>query len=156
MGHAGAIIAGGKGTAEEKMRAMRENGIMVVDSPADMGETVARALTGRKRSAVRGWKIGMNLEPEITARKGRATITLTEATVPTKWGPVMTFGKRGAKKIAETAKNTARREAGAVTKAKAAAQKRKSKAAKRKPVVAKHKAPTKQKRAATRPAKRTR
>jgi succinyl-CoA synthetase alpha subunit len=44
MGHAGAIIAGGKGTAEEKMRVMRAAGIHVVKSPADIGAAVAKAL----------------------------------------------------------------------------------------------------------------
>jgi succinyl-CoA synthetase alpha subunit len=44
MGHAGAIIAGGKGTAAEKMSAMRECGIHVVESPADLGSTMARVL----------------------------------------------------------------------------------------------------------------
>ena len=47
MGHAGAIIAGGKGTAAEKMRAMEAVGITTVKSPADMGATVARVL-GKK------------------------------------------------------------------------------------------------------------
>jgi succinyl-CoA synthetase alpha subunit len=44
MGHAGAIIAGGKGTAAEKMAAMAEAGIHVVKSPADIGATIAEVL----------------------------------------------------------------------------------------------------------------
>jgi succinyl-CoA synthetase alpha subunit len=44
MGHAGAIISGGKGTAEEKIRAWREAGIEVVDNPANIGERVLSIL----------------------------------------------------------------------------------------------------------------
>ncbi|WP_461636502.1 succinate--CoA ligase subunit alpha [Labilibaculum euxinus] len=44
MGHAGAIIAGGKGTAEEKMRALAAAGIHVVKSPADIGKKMKEVL----------------------------------------------------------------------------------------------------------------
>ncbi len=44
MGHAGAIISGGKGTAAEKIEAMRQFGIHVVESPADIGEAVAQLM----------------------------------------------------------------------------------------------------------------
>ncbi len=46
MGHAGAIISGGKGTAAEKITALRRAGIAVVKSPAAMGAAVKRALNG--------------------------------------------------------------------------------------------------------------
>jgi succinyl-CoA synthetase alpha subunit len=49
MGHAGAIISGGKGTATEKVAALRDAGIEVADSPADMGQAMQRAIA-RKRS----------------------------------------------------------------------------------------------------------
>lgn len=44
MGHAGAIISGGKGTAEEKIRVMKECGIHVADSPATIGDTMKSVL----------------------------------------------------------------------------------------------------------------
>ena len=46
MGHAGAIISGGKGTAQDKQAALKEAGITVVESPAVMGETMRRLLRG--------------------------------------------------------------------------------------------------------------
>ncbi|MBX7151508.1 succinate--CoA ligase subunit alpha [bacterium] len=49
MGHAGAIISGGKGTAEEKMKALKSAGITVVKSPADIGITMADALGLNKK-----------------------------------------------------------------------------------------------------------
>ena len=44
MGHAGAIIAGGKGTAKAKIKSMKQAGIHVTDSPALMGQTILRAI----------------------------------------------------------------------------------------------------------------
>ncbi len=44
MGHAGAIISGGKGTATEKIAALRDAGIEVAESPADMGAAMQRAI----------------------------------------------------------------------------------------------------------------
>ncbi len=61
MGHAGAIIAGGKGTAEDKIAALKKSGISVADSPAEIGVTMQKALekaakpkkTTRKKAAAK-------------------------------------------------------------------------------------------------------
>src|SRR3989339_1868808 len=53
MGHAGAIISGGKGTAAEKMAAMKKAGIHVVESPAEIGITMKKALDKGKKKNVK-------------------------------------------------------------------------------------------------------
>ena len=67
MGHAGAIISGGTGTAAEKMAAMQRAGITVVKSPAEMGAAVARVLAAARPSRT---KPAASLKP--VARKPTA------------------------------------------------------------------------------------
>lgn len=52
MGHAGAIISGGKGTAAEKMAIMKKAGILVVDSPAELGTSMLKAITQLKKKKI--------------------------------------------------------------------------------------------------------
>jgi succinyl-CoA synthetase alpha subunit len=47
MGHAGAIISGGKGTAEDKIEAMKSAGIHVSESPSALGTTLKKVLENR-------------------------------------------------------------------------------------------------------------
>ncbi len=73
MGHAGAIISGGAGTAAVKMAAMRKAGIAVVKSPADMGEAVARLLPRRPARRVRASARGrVTVKPKAKTARPRA------------------------------------------------------------------------------------
>ena len=66
MGHAGAIISGGKGTAAEKMTAMKKAGIHVVESPAEIGITMKKALDKIKAKKTVPVK---KSSPKTTAKK---------------------------------------------------------------------------------------
>jgi succinyl-CoA synthetase alpha subunit len=67
MGHAGAIISGGQGTAADKYAAMRAAGIHTVQSPADIGQTVASVL-GKSKSAAKK-KSASQLQSKSRKRK---------------------------------------------------------------------------------------
>ena len=70
MGHAGAIISGGKGTAAEKMAALKKAGIHVVESPALIGETVVAVLE-KGRAHVRSKKRGKKTVERKLRKAGR-------------------------------------------------------------------------------------
>jgi succinyl-CoA synthetase alpha subunit len=92
MGHAGAIIAGGKGTAKEKMEAMRAAGIHVVESPAMIGETMEKVL--RRRGLLRSAPEGRKAMP--AKRKG--------ATAGKRAGPAKKKGAAVRRKTARSKK----------------------------------------------------
>jgi succinyl-CoA synthetase alpha subunit len=89
MGHAGAIISGGSGTAAEKIAAMKQAGVTVVKSPADMGATVARVLTAA-RPAIRTRR--------SVVKPGRRTAGKTGEQVRAKARPAAKAGKTGVRK----------------------------------------------------------
>jgi succinyl-CoA synthetase alpha subunit len=110
MGHAGAIISGGKGTAKEKMAAMRKAGIHVVESPATIGVTVAKALGIEVKSA-----------PKAAAPKAAAK-PAAKATAP-KAAPKANASKTAPAKAAASKATAAKAEAPKATAPKAAAPK---------------------------------
>src|SRR3989337_1140217 len=73
MGHAGAIISGGKGTAAEKMAAMKKAGILVVESPAEIGNTMLKAIEKLKsKKAVPTKKIKAIKKVKVSSKKNKA------------------------------------------------------------------------------------
>ena len=78
MGHAGAIISGGKGTAAEKMAVMKKSGIKVVESPAELGSTMLKALESLKKKAATKPKAKSTLKTKRVVKK-KAVKTNTAA-----------------------------------------------------------------------------
>ncbi len=83
MGHAGAIISGGKGTAAEKVSAMRAAGIHIADSPADLGITVARAMgIDKPKAAAASTTSKAAALPKPTAAKVTVSPVAAKTTAP--------------------------------------------------------------------------
>jgi succinyl-CoA synthetase alpha subunit len=101
MGHAGAVIAGGKGTAADKYRALDAAGARTVKSPADLGKAMAEALLRRVRPARR--PAGPNvliIEPKKPAAKKKPAKAKAKVKAKT---------KAKARPVAKTKKTVARR-----------------------------------------------
>jgi succinyl-CoA synthetase alpha subunit len=104
MGHAGAIISGGHGTAAEKQQALRAAGIRVAESPADLGKTVGEALARGAKKAARGAAKPARGPVKRKAAPKAGAVAKRKAKAPSKAKP----GSKGAAKKSAKARGGSR------------------------------------------------
>ncbi len=113
MGHAGAIVSGGKGTAADKFAALERAGVRTVKSPADLGKAIAEQLAKKgakkKAAASKPAKVAKKSAPVKSAKAKGAVKAKAKAKVTAKAKPAKkTSAPKKATKAAKPAKKTAK------------------------------------------------